>query len=271
MTTPTPSDAPRVLVLRAPGINCERETAHAFERAGATCEFLHVKRLRKEPSRLDGFQILAFPGGFAYGDDIAAGRVLAHELRRSIGDHLLGFVERGGLVLGICNGFQALVRLGLLPRTAAGPLVQEVSLAHNLSDRYECRWVTLTTGPNRCVFLPDDLTIHVPAAHGEGRIEVADPQSLDHLEAEGYVAFRYVDENRSPTEAYPLNPNGSPRGIAGLTDVTGRVLGLMPHPDRAYEAFHAPRWRSAVPAGPPDGMTIFRAMVDSARGATAHA
>ena len=140
---------PRALILRAPGINCERETFHSFELAGAAPEFVHVKRLLAKPDDLDRFSILAVPGGFAYGDDIAAGQVLANEMRHRIGPKLLEFIDRGGLVLGVCNGFQALVRLGLLPRTRGGELDQQVTLMHNLSNHYECRWVTLKTRPNR--------------------------------------------------------------------------------------------------------------------------
>lgn len=259
--------SPRALILRAPGINCERETFDAFARAGAKPEFLHVKRLRREPERLDDFDLFVAPGGFAYGDDIAAGRVLAHELKVSIGDRLLAFVDRGGLALGICNGFQMLVRLGLLPRTRGGALEQEVALTHNLSDHYECRWVRLKAPANRCAFVDEGLEFRAPAAHGEGRLVARDPELARLLESEGYVAFHYVDDAGRPTEAYPANPNGSPGGVAGLTDRTGRVLGLMPHPDRAYLAIHDPLWREHGLAKTPEGMHLFDAMVRSARGA----
>ena len=256
---------PRVLVLRAPGINCERETFHAFELAGAAPEYVHVKRLREQPQLVDGFEIFVAPGGFAYGDDIASGRVLASELRSSVGERLVALVERGGLVLGICNGFQMLTRLGILPRTARGPLVQEVALTHNLSDHYECRWVTLKSPKNRCVFLEEGLTLRVPAAHGEGRLQAKDETLARVLDEEGYTAFVYVDERGERTMAYPRNPNGSPRAIAGLTDTSGRVLGLMPHPDRAYLPHHDPLWRERGAQGQPDGMAIFCAMVKVAR------
>lgn len=260
------TDNPRALILRAPGINCERETFHAFELAGATPEYVHVKHLRHHPELLERFSIFVAPGGFAYGDDIAAGRVLANELRQTVGDQLLAFVERGGLALGICNGFQMLVRLGLLPRTDGGSLSQQVALSHNLSDHYECRWVTLKTPANRCVFLDEGLTLTVPAAHGEGRLTPRDAELAETLQRDGYTAFVYVDESGAATESYPANPNGSPGGIAGLTDVTGRVLGLMPHPDRAYLPFHAPDWRRAGLAERAEGMVIFDAMVRTARG-----
>ncbi|MBI5853427.1 MAG: phosphoribosylformylglycinamidine synthase I [Planctomycetes bacterium] len=256
---------PKALILRAPGINCERETFHAFELAGAAPEYVHVKRLRAQPQLVDGFDLFVAPGGFAYGDDIASGRVLANELRAAVGERLIALVERGGLVLGICNGFQMLTRLGILPRTNRGELVQEVALTHNLSDHYECRWVTLKSPRNRCVFLDEGLTLRVPAAHGEGRLQAKDEQLARILDEEGYTAFVYVDESGERTERYPANPNGSPRAIAGLTDATGRVLGLMPHPDRAYLPHHDPLWREEGLAAKPDGMVIFDAMVRTAR------
>jgi phosphoribosylformylglycinamidine synthase len=258
--------APAVLVLRAPGINCERETADAFTRVGGRPELVHVKRLLEQPQLLDRFAILVFPGGFAYGDDIAAGRVLATELRTRLGDRLVDFVDRGRLALGICNGFQALVRLGLLPRTG-GRLAQEVTLTYNLSNHYECRWVTLKSARSRCVFVPDGWTIRCPAAHGEGLLLARDAAQQTFLADEGYVVFRYVDAAGRPTEVYPANPNGSPGGIAGLTDVTGRVLGLMPHPDRAYLPHHMPDWRREGLAAAGDGLALFEAMVKAAAGA----
>lgn len=259
---------PKVLVLRAPGINCERETFDAFQRAGGAPEYVHIKKLTQEPQLLDGFQILVVPGGFAYGDDIAAGRVLANEMRRKLGDRLTGFVDNGGLALGICNGFQVLVKLGLLPRIGGGELRQEVTVTYNLSNHYECRWTTLETVPNRCVFLEDGLTLRFPAAHAEGYLMTRDEQQATLLREEGYQAFVYVDESGQPTTAYPQNPNGSPHGVAGLTDETGRVLGLMPHPDRAYLPHHMPQWRRSGLASKGDGMVIFDAMVKAARGAS---
>lgn len=255
---------PSVLVLRAPGINCERETHHAFELAGARCEYVHVKRLLAEPELLERFSILAVPGGFSYGDDIASGVVLAHEMRRKIGEQTLAFVERGGLALGICNGFQALARLGLLPRIGGGELRAQISLADNLSDHYECRWVTLGSVASRCVFLQEGLTLRFPAAHAEGYLMPADDETARTLE-DGYRAFVYLDDAGNPTESYPQNPNGSPGGLAGLTDCTGRVLGLMPHPDRAYLAHHMPDWRRTGLPAQGDGMEIFSAMVKVAK------
>ncbi|HEX6811184.1 MAG TPA: phosphoribosylformylglycinamidine synthase subunit PurQ [Planctomycetota bacterium] len=257
--------SPKVLVLRAPGINCERETHHAFQRAGGSPEFLHIQQLLEAPAKLDTFRIVAIPGGFAYGDDISSGRVLAQEMKHKLGDRILRFVERGGLVLGICNGFQVLVRLGLLPCTA-GTLDEEVTLTHNLSNHYECRWVTLKTQKSRCVFLPAGLTLRWPAAHGEGRLIARDATLQRLLLDEGYAAVLYVDAQGQPTERYPQNPNGAPLGFAGLTNRSGRVLGVMPHPDRSYLPTHMPQWRrNALEQGElpkdGDGMVLFREMV----------
>lgn len=261
--------SPRALILRAPGINCERETHHAFARAGAVPEFVHVNQLLADPAQLDTFSILAVPGGFAYGDDISSGRVLAQELRAGLGERLLKFVDRGGLALGICNGFQVLVRLGLLPCTQH-KLEEEVTLTHNLSNHYECRWVTLQTQKSRCVFLPAGLTLRWPAAHGEGRLMAKDKVMQRTLVDEGYAAVLYVGDDGKPTEHYPDNPNGSPLAIAGLTNTSGRVLGMMPHPDRSYLPTHMPQWRrtllenGALPEDG-DGMVVFREMVKVAR------
>ena len=261
--------SPKVLILRAPGINCERETFDAFARAGGACEYVHITQLLAAPDRLDHFRVLAVPGGFAYGDDIASGRVLAQEIKHRLGDRVLRFVERGGLGLGICNGFQVLVRLGLLPCTQ-GRLEEEVTLTHNLSNHYECRWVTLQSQKSRCVFLPAGLTLRWPAAHGEGRLIARDPALAQYLLDEGFAALRYVDAAGQPTEHYPMNPNGAPLGLAGLTDRSGRVLGMMPHPDRSYLPTHMPDWRKtllergSLPEDG-DGMVVFREMVRVAK------
>jgi phosphoribosylformylglycinamidine synthase len=252
-------------VLRAPGINCERETLHAFERAGGAPAFVHIQQLLAEPAMLDGFRIAVVPGGFSYGDDISSGRVLAQEMKGALGERILRFVDRGGLVLGICNGFQVLVRLGLLPCTR-GRLDEEVTLTHNLSNHYECRWVTLKTAKSRCVFLPPGLVLRWPAAHGEGRLVARDGALQRLLVDEGYATLFYVDALGKPTERYPENPNGAPLGVAGLTDRTGRVLGVMPHPDRSYLPTHMPDWRRTQLARGElpldgDGMVVFREMV----------
>jgi phosphoribosylformylglycinamidine synthase I len=257
--------APHALVLKAPGTNCDFETLDALERAGATTQLATTHDLFAKPEMLLRARILCFPGGFAHGDDIASARVLANQMRQRLGDTLLRFVEQeGGYVLGICNGFQALVKLGLLPRTQSGELRQQVSLVHNSSGQYECRWVRLQVQDSRCTFLPKGAILEMPVGHGEGKF-VAD----DGFDAgrSSLIALRYVDAEGKPTQDYPLNPNGSSHAVAGLTDPTGRVLGLMPHPDRSYlAAQHPRRLHENVRDEDMAGHVLFDSLVQAASG-----
>ncbi len=229
--------APRVLVLRAAGINCDDETVFAWRQAGAAADKLHVKRLIESPRQLDHYQVLTIPGGFSYGDDIAAGKVLANLLLNRLGDDIDRFVERGGAVLGICNGFQVLVRMGLLPgRTCPA----RVTITHNDSGRYEDRWVRIKASSSRCAFLDPEAEFEVPVAHGQGKVMVdGGVDGVRRLSADGLIALSYqVRGGGAPT--FPENPNGSIGNVAGLTDMTGRVLGLMPHPERNIFPSHSP-------------------------------
>jgi phosphoribosylformylglycinamidine synthase subunit PurQ / glutaminase len=253
---------PRAIVLRAPGTNCDEETAAAWERAGAVAETWHVGRLVESPGSLDAFQILTLPGGFSYGDDLGAGRILATRLGTVLGESLRRFHDRGGLVLGICNGFQVLVRAGLLP---GGLPDGRATLARNDSGRFEARWVKLATRPGICPFLSHDSapTIELPVAHGEGRFVLSSADDIPALERAGQLVLKYADREGRPTEAYPDNPNGSPRAIAGVCDPTGRILGLMPHPERFVDPWHHPRWTrsEARRQESGDGLTLFAAAV----------
>ncbi|HPF39839.1 MAG TPA: phosphoribosylformylglycinamidine synthase I [Phycisphaerae bacterium] len=227
----------RVLVVRAPGINCEEETAFAWRQAGAEATPVHVRRLIESPEALDAFQIVTIPGGFSYGDDIASGSILANQMRQGLGDALTRFVDRGGLVIGICNGFQVLVRLGLVPGADAPA---RATLTWNDSGRYEARWVHLRASVSHCPFLREDELYHLPVAHGEGRIAMEDGSAgADRLSAANRIALRYVSAAGS-APIFPENPNGSIENAAGLTDSTGRVLGLMPHPERNIFACNRP-------------------------------
>jgi phosphoribosylformylglycinamidine synthase subunit PurQ / glutaminase len=252
---------PRALVLRAPGTNCDEETAAAWSLAGAAAETWHVGRVLEAPGALDRFQVLTIPGGFSYGDDLGAGRILAVRLA-ALGEALGRFCDRGGLVLGICNGFQVLVQAGLLPGGAGAP---RATLTHNDSGRFEARWVRLLPTPGPCPFLTDAEPIELPVAHGEGKFLTADPGALAALERSGQVVLRYVDEHGRPTEAYPANPNGSPGGVAGLCDPSGRIFGLMPHPERHVDPLHHPRWTRLGPKPEGDGLRIFRNAVAALR------
>ena len=247
----------RVLVLRAPGVNCDEETAFAWRSVGAVVERMHVKRLISEPHLLDGFQILTIPGGFSYGDDIASGKILANQLAHHLRDATASILERGGLVLGICNGFQVLVRLGLLPGPDCGVAA---TLTLNDSGRYEDRWVGLAAAASPCVFLEPGEQLCLPVAHAEGKFMVGGGGAgLAVLEERQRVALRYVAAGgREPQ--YPENPNGSIGNVAALTDETGRVLGLMPHPERNMLPTHSPEWTSDSSIGGQGARLFSRAM-----------
>lgn len=251
---------PRVLILRAPGANCDGETEFAFTRAGAQAERLHINRLRDNPALLHRFQILAVPGGFTYGDDVAAGKILATQLRHFLADELRKFRDQEKLILGICNGFQVLLKAGLIvpPDEDDGPLA---TLAHNDSGRYEDRWVYLKAHPGQCPFLQGYDRLHVPVAHGEGKLIVARGWILDGLKQAGQVVLTYCDADGRPGP-FPVNPNGSMGDVAGLCDPTGRVLGLMPHPERHILPTQHPRWTRLGLAPEGDGLRLFRNAVE---------
>jgi phosphoribosylformylglycinamidine synthase I len=246
---------PRAIVLRAPGTNCDEETAEAWQLAGADVESIHIGRLLETPGLLDGARILTIPGGFSYGDDLGAGRILAARLGTVLGDAIRRFHERGGLILGICNGFQVLVRAGLLP----GGTATSATLAHNDSGRFESRWVRLKVRTGKSPFLSGSDSIELPVAHGEGKFLMVDAASVERLEAAGQVVLHYADDDGKPTQAYPANPNGSAQAIAGVCDPTGRIFGLMPHPERYIDPLHHPRWTRHQGDLPQygDGMQIF--------------
>lgn len=250
---------PNVLVLRAAGINCDEEVMHCWRLAGAKPQLIHLNCLAQAPSMLDEFQIVTIPGGFSYGDDIAAGTIFAQRLMADLIDPLRNLVERGGGILGICNGLQVLVKAGLLPAGHVGS--HQVTVTHNHSARFEARWVRLRVCTDRCPFLSSSREMELPVEHAEGRIVVANDAVVAALDAAGQVAVRYVDEDGS-SDSYPANPNGSAGGVAGLCDPTGRVLGLMPHPDRFFDHSHHPSWTSRARTGAPDGIRLFNDAVD---------
>lgn len=239
---------PRVLVLRAAGTNCEVETAYAFEMVGAEATILHVNRLRERPALLREHQVLAIPGGFSYGDDIASGRIFANELMTALRDELLGFVDRGGFAIGICNGFQVLVKAGLLPRLD-GKADQQATLTDNTSGLYRDCWVRCTGDARLCAWIADDQEVELPVAHAEGRF-AAPPVVLDRLAAAGQLCLTYSSGT---------NPNGSARDIAGVCDPSGRVFGLMPHPERFLRWENHPRWTREARRPEGDGVRFFRA------------
>jgi phosphoribosylformylglycinamidine synthase subunit PurQ / glutaminase len=250
---------PRALVLRAPGANCDQETEFAFTQAGALADRIHIRQLREQPRLLLQYQILAIPGGFTYGDDVAAGKILASQLNHFLGEVLRQFRDRERLILGICNGFQVLLKAGLLLQPDdEGPLA---TLAHNESGKFEDRWIHLQAVPDRCAFLKGYTRLHLPVAHGEGRFIVREPWLLKGLEQTGQVVLRYVDADGNPT-GYPGNPNGSQAAVAGICDATGRVMGLMPHPERHLLPTQHPQWTRLGLASEGDGLRLFRNAVE---------
>jgi phosphoribosylformylglycinamidine synthase len=257
--------SPRAAILRSAGTNCDRETELALQAAGAETELLHLHRLIEEPGRLDPVSILVIAGGFSYGDDVAAGRVFGRELRHHLSDELRAFVDRGGLVLGVCNGFQILVEAGLFfPPGAAAE--RGIALSTNASADFECRWVTLRSEPCACPWLvPGELT-PMPAAHAEGRFVTRDAATLERLERSGQIALRYADATGRPTTEWPACPNGSTAAIAGICDPTGRVLGLMPHPERNITPWHHPQWTRSPERTEGEGLAFYRRMVEVADG-----
>ncbi len=258
--------SPRALVLRAPGINCDRETARACRLVGFATDLLHINQLLKAPDLLLDYDFLVIPGGFSYGDDLGAGTLLAKNLTIHLGPQLHRFIDKGRPVLGICNGFQVLVRAGLLPGHFPDKArdLPGASLADNASAQFECRWVTLSVQPGPCLFTKGiEHTIELPVAHGEGQFVLADNEELTQLYMSGQAPLLYTRRHcEAPTAnlpsveevPYPDNPNGSAGNIAGVCNAQGNVFGLMPHPERYVHALQHPLRRN----GQGDGLAILK-------------
>ena len=233
---------PRVLVLTGYGINCDWETRTAFEMAGAMAERVHVNDLITGAKKLSDYQILAFPGGFSYGDDIGSGKVLAMKSKVNLGDAILSFIEAGKLIIGICNGFQVMAKYGLLADAEGDYRTCRVTVTFNDSNRFEDRWVYLSGAGERCVWTRGIARLSLPVAHGEGKFYTL-PERLLAIEEGGQVVFRYAGPDFDPAAgSYPSNPNGSLNDIAGICDPSGRLLGMMPHPERFLHFTNHPRW-----------------------------
>ena len=244
-----------VLVLTGYGTNSHEESAHSAKLAGAdTADIVHFADLVSGDKRLGDYHLLIFPGGFLDGDDLGAAQAAAQRwlhMNDASGvpllDHLRRFLDDGKMVLGICNGFQLLVKLGLLPCLDGKRFERQVSLTHNSSARFEDRWVRLQVNPDSpCIFTKGLGSLIMPVRHGEGRLVTQDETTLNRLQAENLIALTYVDEAGRPAADYPANPNGSPLGIAGLTDPSGRILGLMPHPEAFNHLSNSPQWTRGV-------------------------
>ncbi len=259
----------KVIVLRTAGTNCDQETASAFEYSGAACELVHVNQLLSKERSLDKYQILAVPGGFTYGDDIAAGRILANELKYKLWDEVRSFIKKGKLIIGICNGFQILVKAGILP--GSENFKQQATLMLNDSCKFEDRWVYLKTQDskpktNKCIWAQGlSEVIYLPVAHAEGKFVVRDSKVLSSIKKNNQIVFSYCDSKGRKAD-YPGNPNGSLEDIAGICDKTGRVLGLMPHPERHFLFEHHPHWtRLSKKSKLGDGAKIFKNGVNYAK------
>lgn len=226
---------PKVCVLRTDGTNCDRETKYAFDLVGGDSDIVHINSLIKgyDPAEqreisLDDYHILSIPGGFSHGDYISAGKVQAEYIKHYLMKEIRKFIDDGKLIIGICNGFQVLVKSGLLP-TQTGE--QTTTLTYNDSGRFEARWVRLKSYKDTCIWTKGVNDIELPVAHGEGKF-VADEKIIQNLFEQGLIVYQYVDQEGNPTMEFPANPNGSYHSIAGICDETGRIFGLMPHPER---------------------------------------
>ncbi|HEX9970702.1 MAG TPA: phosphoribosylformylglycinamidine synthase I [bacterium] len=255
----------KTIVLRTAGSNCDYETVHAFQHVGSDVSLIHINQIVTGKIRLSDFQILAIPGGFTYGDDISAGKILANELKNKLTDQLEKFVNAGKLIIGICNGFQVLVKAGLLPEISLNNGKQQVTLTNNDSGKFEDRWICLKPISEKCVFTRGiEKIVYYPVAHAEGKFIPKDQSVLQQLKAKDQIVFQYTNSNGDLAE-YPWNPNGSIENIAGICDPSGRVFGLMPHPERHFHPTHHPRWTREGLKPEADGVVIFRNAVNYIR------
>lgn len=268
------ANAVNCLVITGYGTNCEVECAHAARLSGADkVSVAHFADIVAGRVVIGDYNFLVFPGGFLDGDDLGAGQAAAQRWKFAkpksgapLVEQLLDFIQSGGLILGICNGFQLLVKFGLLPALDGRYLERQLSLAHNVSARYEDRWCLLTINEQSpCVFTRGLSSLYIPVRHGEGNLVPKDKEVLERLQAEQLIAAQYAHpETGAATQEYPYNPNGSPLGIAGLCDPSGRIFGLMPHPEAYNHATNHPGWTRGENGG--TGLAIFANAVSHLRG-----
>lgn len=252
---------PKALVLRAAGTNCNNETALAFELAGAAAEQAHINELITGRKKIEDHHILAIPGGFSYGDDLGSGKVLANQLTLKLRQQLEDFINSGKLVIGICNGFQVIIKMGLLP-ALNGLYVQDATLTNNDSGKFEDRWVYMKA-ENDSIFTRGIRRIYLPVNHGEGKF-VANDEAIKRLQKEKLIKLKYCDENGREEKNYPHNPNGSLLNIAGITNKEGNVFGMMPHPEKFVTKYTHPRWTREDLPEEGEGLRIFRNMAEYA-------
>jgi phosphoribosylformylglycinamidine synthase len=264
----------KALVITGFGINCEEEMAAAYRLAGAESKIVHLNDILVQGFSIHEFDILNFPGGFSFGDDIASGKVLANKIlykklasgKRFI-EEIRRFLDDGKYILGVCNGFQALVKMGLLPNIS-GELQQEVTLTRNNSGKFEDRWCYCTVSPNtHTPFLRDIERIYLPVRHGEGKLIIKNDTFRQNILDKFLCCLRYSDASGHPTDEYPFNPNGSELNCAGLTDETGQIFGLMPHPEAFLSLYNHPNWGQITRQHPDasdagDGLAVFTNIVE---------
>jgi phosphoribosylformylglycinamidine synthase len=258
----------KTLVITGFGLNCEKETAAAFNMCGSSTELVHLNDLLSGKRTLKEFHILAFIGGFSFGDHLGAGTVFAKKIKFNLKDQLQEFVDDGKLIIGICNGFQTLTRLGLLPAFDGVYFKQEVALAHNDSNLFRDDWVYLKANPDsKCVFTKGIDMIRLPIRHGEGKF-VAEDEVIEKIMNKNLAVLRYCTEDGDCDCEFPANPNGAMKSIAGICDVSGRIFGLMPHPEAFLSPFNAPDWNIRKLEGElpeeGEGVVFFRNAVEYA-------
>ncbi|MBC8183863.1 phosphoribosylformylglycinamidine synthase I [candidate division KSB1 bacterium] len=252
----------KTLVIRTAGSNCDYETVHAFKTVGGEVELVHINQVVNKKTILNDFHILAIPGGFTYGDDISAGKVLANELKYKLKDQIQQFINNGKLIIGICNGFQVLVKAGLLPEINLHGGDQQVTLTENDPGKFEDRWIYLQPISQKCVFTKGMTEkVYYPIAHAEGKFVAKDQNVLKKLKMNDQVVFQYINPEGGSAD-YPWNPNGSVENIAGICDPTGRIFGLMPHPERYFHPTQHPRWTREGLKQEADGVKIFQNAVE---------
>ncbi|MGQ3684020.1 MAG: phosphoribosylformylglycinamidine synthase I [Candidatus Loosdrechtia sp.] len=257
---------PKILILRTAGTNCDYETRYAFEKAGARADVIHINILLAHKKLLRDYQVLTFPGGFTYGDDVSAGKILANQIKYNLEEEIKKFISEKKLILGICNGFQVLTKAGLLPSMESHS--QETTLTYNDSGRFEDRWVYLKVCSHKSPFMNgENITrIYLPVAHGEGKFVTKNEQVLSKITMNQQIIFKYVNE-QGEEAGYPWNPNGSLQNIAGICDSTGQVLGMMPHPERYIEQTQHPHWTRAGLTENGGGFFLFKNAVNYVKSA----
>ncbi len=258
---------PKVLIITGYGVNCEAESEHAWKLAGAEPKRVHLNDLLDDPGQLDDFAAMMFIGGFSYGDHMTSGHVFALRVKHHMQAQLQKFIDDGKLIVGICNGFQVMTKMGLLPGLDGDYFEPKVSLMQNDCGTFQNFWCDIRfEAGSPCVFTKGLGTLPLPIRHGEGKIFTLDSELVERMEAQGCVAARYVDEDNRPTQEFPANPNGSLNAIAGLCDPTGRIFGMMPHPEAYLFPENHPNWdRQKLDGKLPEqglGLELFRNAVE---------